>query len=168
MKRKREATNRPVSYGVLLYKRDGDEIRYLLGLIPQRNFWTVFKGMPNEGETPEQTVLREFEEETGTSKLLKSIDAQITLKGTTGKKNLVIYLQEGSHVSEDCFNLEKVVTIDSGYMKGKPEIVAIRWLTLLEALHGIDGARIYNSQQDILQEAHDFITKSGGSSGESS
>jgi 8-oxo-dGTP pyrophosphatase MutT (NUDIX family) len=158
MKRPNEKmSDRPVSCGLLLYKRDGDEIRYLVGLIPQRNFWTIFKGMPNVGESPEQTALREFEEETGSTNVLNIITPETVLKGTTGKKDLVIFLQEGSHVSQDCFNLENVVTIDQGYMKGKPEIVAIRWLTLSEALNGIDGARIYNSQQGILQEAQDFI-----------
>jgi hypothetical protein len=41
------------------------EFEFLLGLIPQRNFWTVFKGMPNNSdeETPYETAMREFEEE---------------------------------------------------------------------------------------------------------
>lgn len=159
VKRKRTEATRPVSYGVLLHKKQDDEVVYLLGMIPQRNWWTVFKGMPNnDDESPHETALREFREETGTDEnVLQAISPEATLYGKTGKKDLVIYLQEGSEVSSESFNLERVVKIDQGYMKGKPEIVAIRWLTMREALDGVDGAKIYKSQESILRDAQDFV-----------
>jgi len=135
--------------------------QYLLGLVPQRNFWTVFKGMPDDSTDSGnlvKTALREFEEETGTSNVLKSIDPETTLRGATTKKDLVIFLQEGSHVTEDCFDIEKVVKIDQGYMKGQPEIISIRWLTLSEAVNGTtDGAKLYPSQKGILEQAESFL-----------
>ena len=137
MKRKREtSSNRPVSAGVLLYKKESHVTKYLLGLVPQRNFWTVFKGMPSDdGETLEETALREFQEETGTENVLgDKLKPETTLRGKTAKKDLVIFLQKGSHVQESMFDIDKVVKIDQGYMKGKPEIVAIRWLTKSQAL----------------------------------
>lgn len=152
--------DRIVSYGVLLYKKDGinKERRFLLGLIPQRNWWTVFKGMPSsKNESPTETALREFEEETGTSGIVEKITPEKTLMGKAGKKDLVIFLQEGSEFDVESFDIEKVVKIDSGYMQGQPEIVAIQWLTLKQALEGVDGAKIYKSQENILCGAHEFI-----------
>ena len=213
MKRKREERQRVTSYGVLLYRRDGDggnclgnnakknggddddaaaqergaamTIRFLLGLIPQRNWWTVFKGLPRssgeegqrreggeETETPHQTALREFAEETGTvdRTVLREINPELTLKGEvrTGNKDLEIYLQDGSEISADCFDVDKVVRIDRGYMEGKPEIVEIRWLTLEEALGGVasvsggsssSSAKVYTSQRKILRDAHEFLVE---------
>lgn len=146
-----------------MYKRDIDSsrIQYLLGKIPQGNFWTVFKGLPEENETPMETALREFAEETGNANVLRSIDVDAPiLKGRVGKKDLFIYLVEGSDISESIFNMENVVRIDSGYMEGQPEIIAIQWLTYLQAMEGCAGAKIYNSQQSILQQAEALLLPS--------
>ena len=119
------------SYGILLYRKQGDTIQYLLGKIPRGNFWTVFKGMPGPNETPEVTALREFAEETGSSDTLTAIDecttTATTLTGTARKKKLSIFLKDGSNISESIFNIDRVVKIDHGFMAGRPEIVAIRW-----------------------------------------
>ena len=170
LKRKREEiTKRIVSYGVLLYKRaDDDEpdgIRFLLGMIPQRNAWTVFKGMPSQkedgsDESPAETALREFEEETGSQGLLALQDfhPEATLHGRASKKHLEIYLHEGSFFDErESFCAERVIKIEDGYMKGRPEIIAVRWLTLQQATEGADGAKIYKSQESILQEAYAIL-----------
>mgnify|MGYP001803705129 CR=1 FL=1 len=185
--------DRVVSYGILLYKESSVEtqvvssptkesvsaashspsFQFLLGLIPQRNWWTVFKGMPEieKNESPVDTALREFEEETGSRGLLTQTNfAPITtLHGRVGKhKEIHIYLHEGSIFDEkESFDLDKVVKIDSGYMAGKPEIVAVKWMTLDEALQGCDHddggrkSRIYKSQESILRDAYDFLNKTG-------
>eukprot|EP00977_Amphora_coffeiformis_P017294 scaffold5538_cov159-Amphora_coffeaeformis.AAC.12 len=169
-KRKRGDTGkRLVSYGVLLYKRVGnqpDGIRFLLGMIPQRNAWTVFKGMPSQkddgsDESPAETALREFEEETGSQGLLslQEFRPEATLHGRASKKHLEIYLHEGSFFDEqESFFAERVVKIDEGYMKGRPEIIAVRWLTLQQAMEGADLAKVYKSQEPILQEAFAILT----------
>mmetsp|Transcript_1475 Transcript_1475/g.3985 ORF Transcript_1475/g.3985 Transcript_1475/m.3985 type:complete len:160 (+) Transcript_1475:213-692(+) len=126
----------------------------------QGKFWTVFKGLPEPSETPRDTALREFREETGAEETVldpATTRFETTLHGSTGKKNLEIFLVDGAGVSESIFNPDKVVKIDSGFLKGRPEIVAIRWMTFGEAMAGIDGARIYNSQESILQHAENFI-----------
>lgn len=155
------------SYGILLYKRDNEAtaVKFLLGLIPQRNWWTVFKGLPNDKdeELPVETAIREFEEETGSTGLLdpQTFQPFATLHGRVGnKKRLEIFLHDGSFFDETKhFCLERVVKIDSGYMEGKPEIVAVRWCTLNEALTGVDGAKIYKSQRGILLEAHNILVR---------
>jgi len=117
----------PTSYGVLLYRKHGTTIQYLLGKIPQGNFWTVFKGIPEPNETPEETALREFAEETGSPNALTCINSVATLTGKAGKKNLSIFLQDGSDISESIFDIENVVKIDQIYLQGRPEIIAVRW-----------------------------------------
>ena len=42
-------------------------------------------------------------------------------------------------------------------MKGRPEIIAVRWLSLQEAMDGADGAKIYKSQESIIQEANAIL-----------
>ena len=170
LKRKREEiTKRIVSYGILLYKRADDDqpdgIRFLLGMIPQRDAWTVFKGMPSQkddgsDESPTETALREFEEETGCQGLLTlpEFHPEATLHGRTSKKHLEIYLHEGSFFDEhESFCAERVIKIEDGYMKGRPEIIAVRWLSLQQAMEGADGAKIYKSQESILQEAYAIL-----------
>ena len=111
-------------------------------------------------ESPYETAVREFDEETGSTGLLKDFKPIATLHGKAGKKQLRIFLQEGSFFDpEEHFCLEKVVTIDSDYMHGKPEIVRVRWMTLGQALNGVDGAKIYTSQQNIIRKAHEILTK---------
>jgi len=128
-------------------------------LLSSGNYWTVFKGMPEAGETPQQTAVREFCEETGSVGVLPTIsDGAPILKGRTSAKDLVIFLQDGSGIPESIFDIDKVVKIDSGYMEGKPEIIGIRYLTLEEALSGTDdGAKIYKSQENILQQAQTYL-----------
>ena len=150
------ATPKIVSYGVLLFRQRQQQWEYLLGKIPQGNFWTAFKGLGEPGETPHETALREFAEETGINDLT-SLEPVTTLYGKAGKKDIVLFLQDGSHISQECFEIEKVVKIDQGYLKGRPEIIGIQWMTRKQALEGIDGARIYPSQQDMLQQAETYL-----------
>lgn len=184
-KRENDGTSSRVSYGLLLYKIDDSlvngrisgadrsvtkehesrapVIRFLLGLVPQRNWWTVFKGLPEPNETPPKTALREFIEETGIVDAASSLGSvlsspEMELHTRVGSsKTLSIFLIEGSAIRESSFDVEKVVTIDQGCMKGHPEIVKIRWLTLQEALDGADKAKIYSSQREMIQQAQMFL-----------
>lgn len=51
-----------VSVGVFIQNSKG---QWLLGHATGQKHWDIFKGMPDEGEAPEQTALRELREETG-------------------------------------------------------------------------------------------------------
>ena len=60
--------------GLLIYRRAGGALEVLLGHYGgpfwanrDQGAWTVFKGRSNPGETPRETAVREFEEETGWS-----------------------------------------------------------------------------------------------------
>jgi predicted NUDIX family NTP pyrophosphohydrolase len=60
---------KPVSAGVLLYRRGSDEIEVLLvhpsGNYNRRAPWSIPKGIPDEGEALEDAARRETLEETG-------------------------------------------------------------------------------------------------------
>lgn len=167
--------NYPTSYGILLYRKNDDagEFQYLLGLIPQGNAWTMFKGLPEPNERPEETAIREFEEETSLAIPYPSWEEcpmKMKLYGVTSTKKLIeIYLIPApipsASVPAECefdvskFDVDKVVKIDSGYMEGKPEIVEIRYMSKRQAIEGVAGrgtsrvAKIYKSQIGILEQA---------------
>jgi 8-oxo-dGTP pyrophosphatase MutT (NUDIX family) len=171
--------NCPTSYGILFYKQeDTSEIRYLLGLIPQGNAWTVFKGLPETDELPQETAVREFQEETSLTfpyPEWENCPIKTKLYGITSKKLLEIYLisaplsssssSPGSELDISRFNVDKVVKIDSGYMAGKPEIVEIRYLSMKQAIEGVPGrgmskvAKIYKSQVGILEQAETILKR---------
>ena len=50
------------SVGVFIQNSQG---RWLLGHATGQRHWDIFKGMPEKGETPEKTAVRELQEETG-------------------------------------------------------------------------------------------------------
>lgn len=167
-------TKSSISYGILMYKLDEEnnnsKFKYLLGLIPQRNAWTVFKGMPDVGETPQQTAIREFTEETSLPFPYPEEEFQnkvtTTLFGKTSKKLLEIYLVEApANFSIAGFDIDRVIKIDGEYMKGQPEIVDIQFLTKDEAVNGTTvttskGERnvtVYKSQKGIIEHADVFL-----------
>mmetsp|Transcript_46174 Transcript_46174/g.112842 ORF Transcript_46174/g.112842 Transcript_46174/m.112842 type:complete len:342 (+) Transcript_46174:71-1096(+) len=283
----------PTSYGVLFYRRrrlrhvvgggsSGNdhqqqlqhyEFQYLLGLIPQRNFWTVFKGMSEtadsngESESPFETAIREFEEESSlqfpykynnnaddededededdgdkahegkkkqsydnndedrrrcasdfvkeiwpppepTTKTTGSVPFLSTvLHGVTSRRKLLeIYLlpdPDESIVTTECdnsdgtncpatpptgtldiskFDVDKVVKIDGEYMKGRPEIVQLAWLTKRQAVDDGTAAvpssstnskndtkpskskpiKIYNSQISMIERADELLQRHYG------
>lgn len=183
--------NYPTSYGILFYHKAGagietiqitkaitegrqgcsntvqnTEFRYLLGLIPQGNSWTVFKGLPEKNERPEETAMREFEEESSLCFPYNKIDykswpVKAELYGVTSTKKLLhIYLIPApDELDASKFNVDKVVTIDSGRFSGLPEIIEIKFFTKKQAIEGVPGrgktkaAKIYKSQISILERA---------------
>jgi len=183
--------NYPTSYGILFYCRDSvvndrnnkivnsDEeldgmhptaqqvqFRYLLGLIPQGNSWTVFKGLPENDERPEETAIREFEEESSLDFPYNKDDwnncpIRSVLYGITSTKKLlhIFLIPSPPELNISKFNVDRVVKIDSGKFSGLPEIIDIKYLTKKEAIQGIrsrgrtKAAKIYKSQVSILERA---------------
>jgi len=171
--------NYPTSYGILFYREKLIEevvennnntnretvtqqrrkkFEYLLGLIPQRNSWTVFKGLPEGNERPRATAIREFEEESSLifpykEKTNNNNNNQeeedydhdfdwdnkydILFGVTSTKKLLQIYLLPApSDLDISKFDIDKVMKIDNGFWAGKPEIIQIDFLTKNQAIKG--------------------------------
>ena len=183
--------NYPTSHGVLFYRKpnindktnesadsstdkpkwwmnsaQNTEIRYLLGLIPQGNSWTVFKGLPENDEQPEETAIREFEEESSLPFPYDKTDwktwpVKAELYGVTSTKKLlhIFLVAAPDELTISKFDVNKVVKIDSGRFSGVPEIIEIKFLTKKQAIAGMPGrgktknAKIYKSQISILERA---------------
>ena len=146
------------------------DIRYLLGMIPQGNSWTVFKGLPEKGEEPQETAMREFEEESSLPFPYDKTDwntwpVKAELYGVTSTKKLLhIYLIPApDKLTISKFDVEKVVKIDLGRFSGVPEIIDIKFLTKKQAIEGMPGrgktkaAKIYKSQISILERAEAIL-----------
>lgn len=177
--------NYPTSYGILFYRkvfsngegsfitpffREGtnakSDFQYLLGLIPQGNSWTVFKGLPENNESPGETAIREFEEESSLDFPYdrddwKGCPVRSELYGVTSTKKLlhIFLIPAPKGLVSSNFDVKKVVKIDSGRFAGKPEIIEIKYLTKKQALEGFPSrgktkaAKIYKSQISILERA---------------
>ena len=162
------------------------QFEYLLGLIPQGNAWTVFKGLPEDNERPEETAIREFEEETS---FAVPIEDNINWEGeheilygvTSTKKLLQIYLIKAlpsSVIDVSKFDINKVVKIEKGYWAGKPEIIHIQFMTKDQAIEGVSSGststscgcgsprivKIYKSQVSILERAETILQEQSLSS----
>jgi len=166
----------PTSYGILFYReqliedvvenknntnrktRRRKHFEYLLGLIPQRNSLTMFKGLPEGNERPRATAIREFEEESSLTFPYKKNNInnnnnrekeeedydfdwdnkyEILYGVTSTKKLLQIYLLPApSDLDISKFDIDKVMKIDNGFWAGKPEIVQLFFLTKNQAIKG--------------------------------
>ena len=105
----------------------GEQFEYLLGLIPQGNSWTVFKGLPEgNNEQPEETAIREFEEESSLTFPYNNDNSnynwdkkyEILYGVTSTKKLLQIYLIPAPlDIDISKFDISNVVKIDKGIIK---------------------------------------------------
>lgn len=150
------------------------EFEYLLGLIPQGNSWTVFKGLPEGDEKPHETAMREFEEETSLDFPYSKADwkhhceIKAELYGVTSTKKLlqIFLIRAPPMLDVSKFEIDKVVKIDSGRFSGVPEIIEIKFLTKKQAVEGTCGtgkykvAKIYKSQISILERADMILSQS--------
>jgi hypothetical protein len=187
--------NYTTSYGILFYREAGAndaknendgsdtdgqqgcpnviqqiQFQYLLGLIPQGNSWTVFKGLPENDERPEETAIREFEEESSLEfpynrEDWKSCPVRSELYGVTSTKKLlhIFLIPAPPQLAISNFNVDNVVKIDAGRFSGVPEIIEIKYLTKRQAIEGMVGrgktkaAKIYKSQVSILERADSIL-----------
>lgn len=53
------------SYGIIVFRKKGEDLEFLLVKNKNTDYFGFPKGTPKEGETPEETARREFQEETG-------------------------------------------------------------------------------------------------------
>ena len=154
---KADQTKKPVSYGILPYRLFNNRIEFLLGMPPQGNYWTVFKGAKEGRETAHETAAREFQEETGFvfPREAHFSDDKI-LTGIVGKgkkqKELKIWLVEMPDLQIVDFDVEKVVPIDTGHYAGQPEIVKIEWITAETAVE-----RMPPSQKTMIAQAEGYL-----------
>lgn len=138
------------SAGIIVFKKDGQGIRYLL-LHHGGDYWNFPKGTQEKGEDDLQTALRELREETGIRniKVIDSFfdgyDYDFDTKIRQGVKEKVY----------------KAVVFFLGEVKGEEikisnEHIDFGWFDFKTASERL----FYQNGQDLLKRAHQFILRS--------
>ena len=138
------------SAGLLLYKREPDELRVLL-VHPGGPFWkkrdagswSIPKGEYDEGEDARAVALREFEEETGVTPPAGDFIALGDVR-QAGGKIVSAWALEGDIDPQNIVSntFEMIWPPKSGRRESFPEIDRAGWFTLAEAAEKIlDGQR---------------------------
>jgi len=131
-----------ISCGILLH-HDG---KYLLGHCtnkPDKDGWTVFKGMQEEGETFAETAFREFKEETGIDLKALGLHRGSFVEYTLKTKKVRVYFVEDEYgvtvnIKPKCHSM-----VEPG---GFPEIDDFAWMTKEEALE-----KVFPSQKFLFR-----------------
>ncbi len=130
----------PLSAGILLFRQREDRLEVLL-VKPGGPFWRnkdagawmIPKGLVEQGETPVEAALREFEEETGT--WLTTVPFPLATVRQAGGKLVAAFALEGdldpAAIRSNEFELEWPPR--SGRLQPFPEVAEARWMTLDEA-----------------------------------
>lgn len=129
----------PPSAGILLF-RERDALEVLL-IRPGGPFWRnkdegawmIPKGAIEEGETPAEAAMREFEEETGTA--LDQVPFALCSIKQSGGKTVQVFALEGDLDPNalDSVHFEMEWPPKTGRMQSYPEAEEARWMPLAEA-----------------------------------
>ena len=138
-----------VSAGGVVYRRVGDEAEAVLCGRDSPVRWSLAKGTPDEGETLEETALREVREETGLEVRLDSPLGSIDY-WFAGRDHEVRY-HKTVH-----FYLMSAVGGDTE--RHDPEFDVVRWFPFSEALKIVN----YPNEAQVLQRALGVISQGKG------
>ncbi len=134
------------SYGVVpLYKTSTDMQVLLVHQIGRRGdrFWTLPKGHPETGESPEIAALRELKEETGVEAVTLapehsfSMHYQFIFEGNTIDKTVTFFLGYVEH--------QKTV------LSQPEEIAALGWFGKAEALEKVSHTEVRRILEDVFR-----------------
>jgi 8-oxo-dGTP diphosphatase len=137
------ASRNEVSAGGVVFRRSGESIEVLIILdaIAHRK-WALPKGLVNKGESPEQTALREVQEETGVrGRIVAPLGEEkyvYTARGVRVFKTVYYYLLEYESGSEQ----------DHDH-----EVQEARWMPIPEAIALV----AYKGAKDVLKRADEAI-----------
>lgn len=129
------------SCGAVIFKRNNNEIEYLLILNKKGNakgHWGFAKGHTEDGETEEQTAIREIKEETGLDVILDTRFREVL--SYIPKKDVI---KDAVYFVAECKNFEVVLQ--------ESEVADFKWCTFSDAI------KMLNFGQDILKKANEYI-----------
>ncbi len=133
------------SCGAVIYKIN-DEVKYLL-LQYEAGHWDFVKGNVEEGESEQETAVRELREETGIvdAKFFEGFREKISYfykrQGSTVYKEVVFFLME-----------TKTANIKLSF-----EHISFNWLTFDQAMRKLT----FKNARDVLQKSRDFLRTQG-------
>ena len=131
------------SCGAVVYVKNS-EVKYLL-LQYEAGHWDFVKGNVEEGESEQETTLRELREETGIadapfiSGFKEKISYFYKRQGATVYKEVVFFLMEAKNTD----------------VKLSFEHIAFEWLTYDEAMKKLT----FKNAKNVLQRAREFLKK---------
>lgn len=134
---------RELSAGAVVYRKEGDEIKFLLLKYP--SYWGFVKGNIEEKESVKETVIRELEEETG-------IKDGILIDGFK-EENKYTYKREGKLVFKIVIFL--LLETKTEEIKISFEHEDFKWCEFEEALKLV----VHKNSKDLLEKALKFIAK---------
>ncbi len=138
-------TARATSAGGLVVRLGDEEPEIVLGRRTRQRdgtAWTLPKGTPAEGESVEQTALREVAEETGLSVRIVQPVGSIRYS----------FVQDGTRIDKTVHHFLMVPT--GGALAGHDaEFEEVRWVPLTEAAHLLS----YETEREIVERARPAI-----------
>ena len=136
-------TEQHFSAGGVVYDAAGDGLRFVLCGRLEPKGWSLPKGTPDDGETPEQTALREVREETGLDVQIDAPlgDIEYWFANPRAKihKRVTFYLMSRVGGSTDDHD---------------PEFDVVSWFEAEEALQNLTHA----NEVAVVRKAMDLIT----------
>lgn len=130
------------SCGAVVFRRFGDEVRFLLIKNRRSTHWGFPKGHVEDGESAEQTARREVLEETGLHIRLVpgfSTQSEYVIQGKV-EKSVTIFLGE---------------TVDKQTLIQEDEIEDYVWLNFYKAMQTLK----FENDRTILRRAHYFLRR---------
>lgn len=143
--------NKEFSAGAVVFRRENDEVLFLLIYSGRNKIWGFPKGHRELGEGEREVVLREIKEETGLDgirfiehfreeDIYEAVSSRGSIEGQTIEKHSVYFL---------CETKEKRIIIDND------EITDYQWLPATEA----ESLLSFDSSRQILKKANDFLRR---------
>lgn len=129
----------------------GEHVRSETGETRVEQFrWSLAKGTPDEGETIEETAIREVQEETG---------LDVKLESPIGSINYWFTDRDGSMRYHKTVHFYLMVSVGGDTARHDPEFDVVQWFPFDEALKTV----AYPNEAGVLRQARELIAKHGGS-----
>lgn len=143
-------TREAMSAGGVVYREENDELLFALCGRTRTGTWSLPKGTPDEGESIEQTALREVREETGLEVEIEAelghIEYWFTREAQTYHKLVHFFLMGERGGSFDDHD---------------PEFDVVAWFSAAQALRSLT----FETESGVLRRAIEALAKQDGSHG---
>ncbi len=131
--------------GALIYARAGEELYFAL-VHDIFGYWTLSKGGVDEGETPEQTAVREIKEET---------NLDIKIVGTVGESEYIAsHPEKGKIRKKVTFFLAESPYVPVTLKNNSGGLDDVRWFTVAE----VAGLKMYDDVTGYMANAISQLT----------
>lgn len=144
MNAKPASLKRQVSSGGVIFRRQDDAVEVVLVSVRQGRYWCLPKGIIDQGETPEQTALREVQEESGlTGRIVDSL----------GQINYWYYIRGENTKCRKTVHFFLMEYVEGSTSQHDREVDEARWFPIEAALRKIS----FKGDRAILEKAASLL-----------